>query len=389
MKQTIYLLFILCFVWACDAPNQSESVDTLALAEDTYDPGVEWLKSIFKCEEGYGHEFCYPNEDEVLTKSYYEYLIDANQFFTSALGASAGELSALQAEYDEKWSDKYPPLEEEMWAFGRGNGDIPYLENVVVEPLGDLEYMVDITYHEDFATVNKVKLIENGDGYLIDYVFTEIKDMMKILPKQEEGNVKTFTQKWTWTYKNELEDELTDLYKGTMSAYYNPETQNWLFTKESYGGSGEMVNWVVGEPDGTYTYSFMSVHQEDPNTLETFNADVNKPFDLEDFFSPLSNTKTFNSKGESGEIKGQEYERVFLKETIDKSKAFIAKYDANFAPLYHFNDVNSETNLLFKFLPLPNDLLYLEENSTIIGEKVELKFVGISKADKTIDITKP
>lgn len=391
MKHLFYFLVAISLFFACNSPSKSMETKSLSSIENDIESSdaLHWLKSVFQCEGE--NQFCFPNEEEILTDRFKDFLAESNQFFINASGKSSGELNHLKAELEQKWSGVYPLLNEETWPFGRGNGDMEFLKDVKIKSLENNDFQVDIEYSEDFSTSNLVKVVEVNNRFFIDFIETkyEMTSSASMNQKENAPNVYHFTQKWTWKYKNETSEEILDTYEGEMSAYYNPETKNWLFTKESYGNSGEMVNWVIGQPNGTYTYSFQSVHKEDPSSIMVMNAEEpNHTFELEELYKPVSKTKIFNQNSEFDEMIGKAYERVFGKSTIDKSVVYLAETSANMTAFYRFNDVDSETKLLYWFdLKMPN-LVYLQEDATLSGDqkKIKLEFLGISKADNKVEI---
>lgn len=383
--------FLLTTIVICSCEPSTQSHTNKAVVNEQNSKSSEalaWLYSIFECEND-ENQFCFPNEGNVLTESFQEFLMESNQFLRDTYDLNSIEKNYLTKKLEKKWSN-YKLLEEETWAFGRGNGDVKYLENVEIEPLGNMKYFVKIDYSDDFSTINQVQLIKTEHGFLIDFIETEYETSSTIASNNENPtNIERFTQKWTWTYKNETEEDLLDTYKGEISAYYNPKTKKWLFTKESYGNSGEMVNWVIGDANGKFIYSFQSVHAEEPHSIMDFYAEEpHYTFELEELYKPLQQTKIFNQGSEFGEIIGNEFERIYHKNTINSTRVFLGTTDADMTAFYGFDKVDSETKLLYTFEWDQKDVVYLKEKSVLDFDKkeVSLDFLGITKVDKIIEL---
>jgi len=45
-----------------------------------------------------------------------------------------------------------------------------------------------------------------------------------------------------------------------MSIYLDEKTGTFLFTQESYGVSGEMVDFVIGDQEGNYIFGYTDEH---------------------------------------------------------------------------------------------------------------------------------
>lgn len=382
-----FLLFAIVIL-SCEN-SKSDKPNTIITTEsktESYE-ALTWLQSIFKCETQV-HQFCFPNEEKVLTKNLREFLIESNQFLMNSYDMNSIDKNYFTKKLKNKWPD-YAPLKEETWAFGRGNGDIEYLKNVEIEPLGNLRFLVKIDFTDDFSTDNEVKLVKTEKGFFINSIETKKEISSTDIEQSKLSQIEKFTQKWIWIYLNEADEDLMDTYSGEMSVFYNPETKKWLFTKDSYGNSGEMVNWVIGDNKGNYTYSFQSTHNNDPNSIMVFSLEEPQYiFELEEIYKPLNNTKIFNKNSEFGEIIGKQYQRIYPKSTINSTRVYLGKTDADLTALYGFDKINSETKLLFPFDLNQKNMIYLEEKTIFEHDKkkIEVKFKGIFKVDKVVEI---
>src|SRR5690606_20015195 len=166
-----------------------------------------------------------------------------------------------------------------------------------------------------------------------------------------------FTQVWVWEYQNDLVAESEPGHKGELAVYYQPRLNYWLFTAEAYGTSGEMYNWIVGKPDGSYILC----------ATDEFGKQVITKQNLE---IPLNKT-TFNQNQLGfSKIEGREFKVVYGK-TNDQSSVFVSDFKADFLPLYFFNRLNTEAKLPFRFPEdLPKQTLLLEENSEVNNVKI-------------------
>lgn len=388
MNNFLYaFVFFTILNWSCKSSTQPQDKVVSTTPTSDSSEALAWLNSIFECENE-EFKFCFPDEEKVLTQDFYQFLIESNQFHIDSYELNSIDKNYLENKLKNKWPN-YKISKEETWPFGRGNGDVKYLEKVEIEPLGNKKYFVRIQYSDDFSTDNEVELIKTDNGFLIDFIETKYEILLNESDQQTSSNIEKFTQKWTWTYKNDAVDNLLDTYEGEMSAYYNPDTRKWLFTKESYGNSGDMVNWVIGDSNGEFVFSFQSVHPDEP--YSTMNFTLEKPdyiFSLEELYKPLNNTKVFNSGSEFGEILGIEYERIYPKNTINSTRVFLGETQADMTAFYGFNQIDSETKLLYTFDLDKKNFIYLEEKTTLGHDekKIELDFKGISKVEKIIEL---
>lgn len=385
MKKLNFLFLFLFVFYSCDQSSQKTKVeiDEIGQNPEVDDMGLEWLKSIFNCSDSDG--YCYPEDEEsVFNERFWNYMVAVNNIHMRGEYLEEGEREILQKAVDEG-EKYYTYFDREYWPFDRGS-DTTELMDVNIKSVGDLKYEVDISYSENFKTKSLVTLIQDNDSFLIDSVVDITLDESS---SETDDNVYSFTQKFSWSYINELVEDGEYGHKGEFSVYYNPDTKNWLFTKESYGISGEMINWIVGKPDGTYYSSWTSPHMNEDNEVSIKKVELYQGFELNELYKSGTLTKEFDLGSDFGKINSKQYERVYAKETNDKSYRFLAEYDADFTVIYSFSSLKIEASLPYNFEPLPKNILMLEDKSIVNGQNISLEFKGISPADKTVDIRNP
>ncbi|MGF1925864.1 MAG: hypothetical protein ACQUHE_16945 [Bacteroidia bacterium] len=194
-----------------------------------------------------------------------------------------------------------------------------------------------------------------------------------------------FTQAWVWEYKNNFVPESEPRNKGEMVMYYEPKLNYWLFTAEAYGTSGEMYNWVLGKPDGTYVLCETDEFGKQTVSQQKLKFPLNKTLGPQ--YRPLGNKKVFNQNRLGlPKIEGIEFKVVYGK-TNEHSSIFVGDVGANFLPLYFFNRLNIEAKLPFQFpIDFPKNKLLLQEVSTASKVKLQLTFKEISYTEYYIDL---
>lgn len=206
------------------------------------------------------------------------------------------------------------------------------------------------------------------------------------LAQSSDTLVIKFTQAWVWEYQNDLIDRDEPGHQGEMVVYFDPDSNFWLFTGEAYGTSGEMFDWVIGKPDGTYILSTSDEFGSKAIIQQQLEFPCAK--NLPEYYIPTGKAKLFNqNKLGFADLEGKEFKIDYLK-TLDQSADFIVEFEANFLPLYFFNRLDSEAKLPVQFpTDLPSDRLLLEENSLVGGRKIHLRFKEISHTEYFIDLT--
>jgi len=194
-----------------------------------------------------------------------------------------------------------------------------------------------------------------------------------------------FTQAWVWEYKNELVSENEPGHQGEIAIYFEPKKNYWLFTAEAYGISGEMFDWILGKPDGTYLICTIDEFRKKTITTERLQFPLNKI--LPKHYQALGKEKIFNqNKLGFPKMKGAAFKVNYTK-TNDRSSIFVGDFKANFLPLYFFNRLNIEAKLPFQFpVDFPKNKLLLQETSIINKTKLQLVLKEISYNEYFIDL---
>lgn len=379
MKSISLSLILFLLISSCHTTSE-QITPTTDVSEDGNRQSVaelDWLNSIFQCENGEG--FCFPNENEVCSERYMEFLIEGNQIY-GASHLTDQEKKLATVDYQKKWQGIYPLETQEIWPFGRGNGDVIILKNVSITPLGSSKYEVNVVYDADYSTKNIVRLIPVNQSYQIDYIETKYNESTHLTTETNHRFV--FTQKWTWAYQNDLIEKGEWGNKGEFSVYYDEINHNWLLTKESYGDTGAMVNWVIAQPNGQFIFSYMGEFKNDTDIIETLFESTENHFQINELYKDLEVQKPFDIAGKT--YVAQLYEAIYEKNTKDHATVYLVETDVNFAALYCFNLVNAETKIPYQFSRIPDRYLLLSEEATVMGENIKLQFLGVSTADKTV-----
>ena len=152
--------------------NKSDSLKE-AVNDQPNSSGEKWLKSIFQCNNG--SDYCFPNEEKVCTKRYYEYFVESLGIYEYPDFETDNEQVAAEKAFKNKWKDIYPQDAAILSPFGRGNGVETGMElkNVNIIFHSDYKYTVVIDYSDGIKTTSEVTLIANGNSFLIDYMKSE------------------------------------------------------------------------------------------------------------------------------------------------------------------------------------------------------------------------
>jgi|SRR5690606_3333624 len=201
----------------------------------------------------------------------------------------------------------------------------------------------------------------------------------------EDNSELRFTQAWVWEYENELTPENEPGHQGEMVVYFHPELNYWLFNFESFGVSGEMFEWILAKPDGSYLISGKDEFGKSIMWEEKLEFDRNKA--IPDYYSPTFQTKIFNENDLGyDEILGKEF-KIKYEKTEETSTVFLTEYPQNFLPLYHFNRLNLEAKIPLNFsLDLPENQLVLEEETQTPNGKIKMSLTMISSTEHFIDL---
>lgn len=195
-----------------------------------------------------------------------------------------------------------------------------------------------------------------------------------------------FTQAWVWEFKNELISENQAGHQGEVVVYFNPQNNYWLFTNEAFGISGEMLDWVVGKPDGTY--STLSTDEFGKKNLTKEKIEFNHYSELPSEWIFTGNEKFFN-ENDLGfpKLKGEEFYMKYLK-TNEITEVYLTDHPIDFSALYHFNQLNSEAKLPFHFpINLPKNKLVLQEITISGNQKILYKLKYISHTEYFVNLS--
>lgn len=194
-----------------------------------------------------------------------------------------------------------------------------------------------------------------------------------------------FNQAWVWSYQNDLIAVNEPGHKGELVVYHEPKLNYWLFTAEAYGTSGEMYNWILGKPDGTYTMCATDEFGKQTTAEQKLDFPLNRL--LPQHYKATRMKKVFNINHLGfPKITGKAYNVDYIK-TKDQSLVFVGEFKADFAPLYFFNRLNIEAKLPFQFpSDFPKNSLLLQDISIINKIKLKLIFKEISHAEYNIDL---
>ena len=127
---------------------------------------------IFECKNSQS-KYCFPNETQVCTKRFYNFMIDSEEIFgASVLNESEHPKAVLK--YKKKWFPIYKLRnDEEPFLLGRSGLDIDFLKDVKIKPISEKKYLVIVDFGESHKTENIVTLVPFNDNFKIDYCKTK------------------------------------------------------------------------------------------------------------------------------------------------------------------------------------------------------------------------
>lgn len=204
-----------------------------------------------------------------------------------------------------------------------------------------------------------------------------------------------FSTMLTWSYENELATS-EQLKKGEIVIYVDEKSGTFLFTKEAYGWSGEMIDFVIVDQKGNYiighTDEFGGKHREHKKSDQFVEVTMQAKQILSDFKKyclPTGNTKYFGQNDYGWPVlKGKEYIMSYQK-TLDKSTLYLFTSKYNFLPLYLFNKMKLEARLPVAFdyhLIFPSNQMLLEDTYVWSGKKSSVSFLSASPTEYFIDL---
>lgn len=179
-----------------------------------------------------------------------------------------------------------------------------------------------------------------------------------------------FSTQLTYSYRNDFEEDPSNR-SGEMSIYLDEKTGTFLFTQESYGVSGEMVDFVIGDQEGNYIFGYTDEHGKKLRETIQVNKYIADSIFIDSlfqrYFSITSATKYFGNNTYGWPIKkGDEYQVNFEK-TNEKSFVYLTKDVFSFLPVYHFNALESETKLPFN-IDYSNTI---PKNYSVLGQRYD------------------
>lgn len=169
MKHLLLLVAICLASFSCSSSGKSSTENNDQTTDyESLDNGGRWILSLFAgSEDG---KFSQPSNENDFTPRLHEFFQEAYMLYDTRSGneMSDAELEQAKAHYKEKWSGIYPAKEDAIGLFGAGDDDMEPIENVKVVPLGDLRYNVTVEYEWRGPILSTVRLIEQGDKFVID-----------------------------------------------------------------------------------------------------------------------------------------------------------------------------------------------------------------------------
>ena len=204
-----------------------------------------------------------------------------------------------------------------------------------------------------------------------------------------------FSTQITYSYHN---DSAEDDYNrsGEISIYIDEKSGTFLFTKESFGNTGEMVDFVIADQQGNYIFGYTDEHGKKlRETLKSYKAS-DKNFqskkvenDFNKYCQPTGNTKRFGeNKYGWPAFKGTEYRMNDM--LSDSSTVFITASKYSFLPVFLFNQLQIETKLPVNFdfsKILPSKNLILQRSYVLEGSVSSFTLISASPTEYFIDLS--
>ena len=203
-----------------------------------------------------------------------------------------------------------------------------------------------------------------------------------------------FSTQITYSYHN---DSAEDDYNrsGEISIYIDEKSGTFLFTKESYGNTGEMVDFVIADQQGNYIFGYTDEHGKKlRETLKSYKTSdkifqsKNVESDFKKYCKPTGKTKIFGeNKYGWPEFKGTEYNINDM--LSDSSTVFLTASKYSFLPVFLFNQLQSETKLPVNFdfsKKLPSKNLILQHSYVLDGSISSYTLISSSPTEYFIDL---
>lgn len=186
-----------------------------------------------------------------------------------------------------------------------------------------------------------------------------------------KGGKYFFSKKLTYTFINDMAEE-PHLRSGEFSIYVDEKSGTILFNRDSYGWSGEMVNFVIADKKGNYTFGYTDefgkkykeVLQSDQyKQIMRDKKKIRKEFTK--YYKSTGKSKVFGANDYDWPVMtAKEYEPTDQKST-NTTKLYLATTSYCLLAVYLFNTLKSEAKL-------PAHMLYanmVPEKYIVLGEE--------------------
>lgn len=173
-------------------------------------------------------------------------------------------------------------------------------------------------------------------------------DTTAIKNGDDETSELLFSQEWVWEYRDE------DGKNQTMSVYWHPELNYWLFEKNSSAYTDDMTDWFILKPDGVLWSAYKDPELDSKKKI--LRSKWEKGFvaqDLPDNWMPTGKTAEFGR----ADMGFKPYEAVEFEVTHPgasaKSIYYLAESEIDMTPIYAFNELFMDAMLPVGF---PNNI---------------------------------
>lgn len=197
---------------------------------------------------------------------------------------------------------------------------------------------------------------------------------VSVLPSQIN-----FTQAWVWEYEDAHGN------KGEMTIYHEPKLNCWLFTREAYGNTDDMCDWVLAMPDGEYYFAYQDGEEYGKARLlrQKVNFVRHKEIPVNWGAAIDSTSRRFgDTRLGFPLIKGHLYLLRF-EQTQEQCEYYIGLTNTDMTPVYYVNRLDADAKLPVDFpIDLPPGYIALSEKSKYMS----LNFKYISHAQYHINL---
>jgi len=207
-----------------------------------------------------------------------------------------------------------------------------------------------------------------------------------------------FSETWTWEYLNENLPADDPFHKGELTIAIDPPTGTMLLRRGDAYHMGEMIDWMIIEPQGIYITHWTD---HDGSTLITRDTLQNidefdfylshQPKEFETYFEEFDHElRKFNWNEEGRRmLEAFRFEQTFAM-SADTSQVYLAVVPFSVRPLFFVNTINEEMGLpplfdAFGYI-LPDTLLPMKESISFYGKKYEFSLKSIYETTFFIDL---